>query len=203
MRAMRLFIIMLLTLYCSESGFNGSAPQPVQAPTDPSQKSSGSGGKDPTDEDFNDTIKKNDTRSTDELDTNNNRPTPNNSSTTPSNGANGSDKPVGVVDGSEVYDRCETCERRGIELGRQQGFQTGKDKSINLGFYKIDPAKGLCDVHFMADLRIPIDDHSGKSTIGNRQIILYCPCNCDWKDIEELGFSNGPPPFGGGFGGGW
>jgi hypothetical protein len=91
-----------------------------------------------------------------------------------------------VVDGQEVFGTCDKCLQRATTLAPQLGFQADMQKTINLGFYKIEPSKNLCDVHFMADMSIQVDDHEGEDTLGNSQVILYCPCDCAWAQDDSL-----------------
>ena len=95
--------------------------------------------------------------------------------------------PDNIVDGKEVFNSCSACEQRAQLLARQNGFSVLKSNAVNVGFYKIDPSKNLCDIHFLANQNIPIDDHEGVDTVGNNQIILYCPCNCGWSSSNDLG----------------
>lgn len=88
--------------------------------------------------------------------------------------------PSEVVDGQEVFTDCQKCVNRAKKLAVENNFSTDITKSINMGFYKISPSRNLCDVHFMGNLSFPVDDHSGVDTVGNNQIILYCPCDCGW-----------------------
>ncbi len=97
-------------------------------------------------------------------------------------------KPDDIVDGQEVFNDCQRCVQRASELSQKIGFKADKNKTINLGYYKIAASKGLCDIHFMSNMNLKVDDHEGQDSIGNGQIILYCPCNCGWA-VDQ---SNGP-----------
>ncbi|MBF0443287.1 MAG: hypothetical protein HQK54_15365 [Oligoflexales bacterium] len=100
-----------------------------------------------------------------------------------SNGTN-SGTPVEVVDGMEVYTNCDNCVYRAKQLSPQCGFTANISRTINLGFYKVDPSRGLCDIHFMANMDDEISDHEGRDSILGNQIALYCPCNCGWAENE-------------------
>ena len=89
------------------------------------------------------------------------------------------------VDGQEVVNDCNQCVTRAQTLSQTIGFYATKANARNLGFYKIDPVHNLCDIHFFKNMSIPLDDHSGKDTIGNNQNILYCPCNCGWTEYRN------------------
>ena len=102
-----------------------------------------------------------------------------------------STNPDTIVDGQEVFNSCSTCEQRAKQLAQQNGFSAMKSNAVNIGFYKIDPSKNLCDIHFLANMNVPIDDHAGVDTVGNNQIILYCPCDCGWSS----GNYSGPPYY--------
>ena len=86
---------------------------------------------------------------------------------------------IQTVDGQEVLENCDQCLRRAQALSQTIGFTASMDKTLNLGFFKIDPAKNLCDIHFMRNLSDRIDDHSGVDSIGKsrNQVIVYCPCD--------------------------
>jgi hypothetical protein len=89
-------------------------------------------------------------------------------------------KPDEIVDGQEVLISCKTCLARAKTLATEVGFTAVMEKTYNLGFYKIEPSRNLCDIHFMSDMKLPIDDHEGQDSKGNGQVILYCPCDCGW-----------------------
>lgn len=88
--------------------------------------------------------------------------------------------PDDVVDGQEVIKDCKVCMDRATTLAASIGFTADKRLTFNLGFYKIDPSKNLCDIHFKKNLFDQIQDHEGKDSILDGQIALYCPCDCDW-----------------------
>jgi hypothetical protein len=88
--------------------------------------------------------------------------------------------PDDVVDGQEVFKDCKICFARATELAASIGFKANMLLTKNMGFYKISPAKNLCDVHFKKNLFDPIQDHEGKDSILDDQIALYCHCDCGW-----------------------
>jgi hypothetical protein len=93
--------------------------------------------------------------------------------------------PDGVVDGMEVFHDVPRCLTRARELSVVAGFVADMSRSYNEGFYKIDPSQGLCDIHFVAQLGDPIQDHDGFASVLNHQVALYCPCNGGWAVNES------------------
>lgn len=88
--------------------------------------------------------------------------------------------PPEVLDGQEVIPDCDRCLARAQTIGSTIGLIVDKANTVNKGFYKIDPSRNLCDVHFVPNLQTPIEDHDGQDSILGNQIALYCPCNCGW-----------------------
>lgn len=208
MQLVRLFLIILLVgTYpaCKESSFSGSgqSKQPVQ-------KKSTADAKKPAQ----DTHKENDPLGKQKTDKNKNtdtdnepldddilsaqpepqQPQPNipDLSTNAVNTTPPVTFPDDIVDGQEVLKTCTRCLERAKTLSASIGFVASMAKTYNLGFYKIDPSQNLCDIHFMNNLNTPIDDHFGKDSIGNNQVILYCPCNCSWASNSPQNQGNYP-----------
>lgn len=96
------------------------------------------------------------------------------------------EEPEDIVDGQEVFNSCGKCVNRAKILSSTIGFEADESNAIDMGFHKIDPSKNLCDIHFLASLNVRIDEHDGVDTIGNNQIILYCPCNCGWLKASQF-----------------
>ena len=96
--------------------------------------------------------------------------------------------PNETVGGMEVIPDCARCVERAKQLSPAAGFTADISRTTNMGFYKIEPSKNLCDIHFLRDLSTQIDDHEGKDSILNSQIALYCPCNCGWARNESENF---------------
>lgn len=92
-----------------------------------------------------------------------------------------------VVDGMDVITDCTRCVARAKQLSKTIGFEADISRTYNLGFYKIDPSRNLCDIHFMQDMSIRISDHEGKNSVLDRQIAFYCPCNCGWASEGPFG----------------
>lgn len=88
--------------------------------------------------------------------------------------------PDSVVGGQEVINDCARCVERAKTLSATIGFTADVQKTHNLGFYKIEPSKNLCDIHFMNNMSDRIADHEGKDSVLDGQIAIYCPCNCGW-----------------------
>jgi hypothetical protein len=95
-------------------------------------------------------------------------------------------KPDDVVDGEEVINDCGRCVDRAIALAKECGFVASKSKTYNLGFYKIPPSRGLCDIHFMNNMSDRIEDHEGRDSKLGNQVALYCPCTCGWASTEPF-----------------
>ncbi|MBF0441126.1 MAG: hypothetical protein HQK54_04415 [Oligoflexales bacterium] len=110
-----------------------------------------------------------------------------------SSGATGNTAAPEIVDGMEVYSNCSLCVNRARQLSAQCGFTADISKTVNLGFYKVDPSRGLCDIHFMANMYDEIADHEGHDSILGNQVALYCPCQCGWASQESdgYGYDNG------------
>lgn len=102
-------------------------------------------------------------------------------------------QPDEVVDGQEVVNDCGRCVERAKILSAQANFIADILKTYNLGFYKIDPSRNLCDIHFMANMSDQIADHEGQSSVLGNQVVMYCPCNCNWASTEPP--FDGPVPF--------
>jgi hypothetical protein len=92
-------------------------------------------------------------------------------------------RPDATVDGQEVIKDCTRCVKRAQEISPQAGFLATQALSVNLGYYKVDPSYGLCDIHFLAGPDVPIADHIGQTSILPQQVAVYCPCNCAWGAI--------------------
>lgn len=107
----------------------------------------------------------------------------------PDLGTNGDEnvKPDEVVDGMELITDCDRCVARAKQLSKTIGFTADKSKTYNLGFYKVDPSRGICDIHFMQDMSVRIGDHEGKNSVLDRQVAFYCPCNCGWASTSPFG----------------
>ncbi len=89
--------------------------------------------------------------------------------------------PSEVVGGQEVINNCAQCLFRASQLSATLGFSAEMSRAKNEGFYKISPARNLCDIHFLANFNTTIRDHDGQSSsILGDQIAIYCPCNCGW-----------------------
>lgn len=90
-------------------------------------------------------------------------------------------EPLVIPTEQEQVNDCSACLVRAKQLSATIGFEASMAKTINLGFYKVSPRFGLCDIHFMNDLNDEIEDHDGSSSsVLNTQVVLYCPCTCDW-----------------------
>jgi|GEM_PF-1704128 len=89
-----------------------------------------------------------------------------------------------VVEGMEVINDCNRCVQRAAELSKTLNFVATKDNAVNLHFYKIEPSRNLCDIHFLANKYVEISDHEARDSVLEQQVALYCPCNCGWKEPE-------------------
>jgi len=85
-----------------------------------------------------------------------------------------------VVDGEDVINDCGRCIEHAKELAAEINFTADAAKTYNEGHYKIPRSEGLCDIHFMRDMRDEIADHDGRDSILGNQVAVYCPCNCGW-----------------------
>jgi hypothetical protein len=92
--------------------------------------------------------------------------------------------PDSIVDGEEVVNDCGRCVQRARDLAATLGFAADISRTYNEGYYKISPGYGLCDVHFMNDMRDEIAEHEGHDSRLGNQVAMYCPCNCGWA-VDE------------------
>ena len=122
-------------------------------------------------------------------------------------------EPLEIVEGQEVFDKCDMCLERAQKLAPQANFTASMANTVNMGFYKVEPSRGICDIHFLPTLDTEIADHEGQNSVAADQIILYCPCDCNWAvsstpkrnplaDIfnqfgQNTGLKPGPNPTGG------
>lgn len=88
--------------------------------------------------------------------------------------------PIETADGMEVYNTVNECLLRAAVLSAQAGFVSDVSRTINMGFYKVSPVRGLCDIHFLARSGDRIQDHEGKDSVLQNQVALYCPCAGPW-----------------------
>jgi hypothetical protein len=84
------------------------------------------------------------------------------------------------VDGQEILRDVASCVARAKELSARTGFVADISRTVNEGFYKIEPSQGLCDIHFVQNIGDPIQDHEGHDSVLDHQVALYCPCNGGW-----------------------
>jgi hypothetical protein len=98
----------------------------------------------------------------------------------------------GIVqpDGITLFDQCQACIDGAIVKSRsfQTSFIASKANAWNLGNYK-NPV--YCDIHFFRNLpqlgEPGVAEHSaagGKVENSSEypdQLIVYCPCNCNWN----------------------
>ncbi len=90
-------------------------------------------------------------------------------------------------DSTELINNCSECFARAKQLSALQGFTATKAKTYNMGKYKVETSSNICDIHFMADMNLPIDDHEGRDSSGQGQVMIYCPCNCGWSNAKPVG----------------
>lgn len=95
--------------------------------------------------------------------------------------------PTLADDGTEVFNDCGRCMERARALAQPLGFAIDSSRSVNFGFYKVDPALNVCDIHFFRTANgFPVP-HEGKDGVAQDQVFLYCPCNCGWKEPPRIG----------------
>lgn len=99
--------------------------------------------------------------------------------------------PTLADDGTEVINDCGRCTERARALAQPLGFAVDMARSVNFGFYKVDPALNVCDIHFFRDANgFPVP-HEGKDGVAPDQVFLYCPCDCGWKEPPRIGGGGG------------
>ena len=91
-------------------------------------------------------------------------------------------------DGAEMIESCGQCLARAQALSASIGFRATLERAVNFKSYKKSPKENLCDIHFLANMTDHIEAHSGVDSIGARrnQVMVYCPCNCNYgMDPED------------------
>lgn len=84
------------------------------------------------------------------------------------------------VQGIKTFITCGECLSGAGKFTAKLNYKADINKTYNLGQYKVEASTNLCDIHFMRDMKDPIEDHEGTTSVLKTQVSMYCPCSCKW-----------------------